>query len=413
MKAIESPDALPLPRGLRRFAIVSIAITVLTYVVAQVRYWLGLRYNPLTEDPFGDLTEYLRTFPYLHTEAFFRPPHPASPVAYPPVGASLYGLCYAFPHPLAFYMAVAAVWIAGSAWLVGRAMTRRGISPRSATGFLAATLIASFPIVGLLERGNIELFLWIFTAAGVTAFFTGNEDLAAILWALAAATKLYPMALFAMFLPRRNWRALGIGIAAFVLSSVLAMVYLGPSIPVAFHGSLQNIFGYQGVRSAQWNLHEIAANHSLYSYSKLLAIICGRSAQSFTKGYYAVGALAFFAFFFGKLVRMPALNQLLAIMLFMTLFPPVTYFYSLVNLYAPFTLLVLLALDAQRGRSPVPHLDFTIFLFVLVFASFVLFTYPRVYVYGGLIQGLVLVVLFLRSASYPLALPAAETPAQA
>lgn len=399
----------PLPVTLRRYALGSVLVTTLTWIIADIRYHLGLRYNPLTEDPFGDLTEYLRTFPYLHTARFFHP-QPASAVAYPPVGVTLYAFCYAFPHPVLFYIAFAILWVAGCSWYVARAMMRRGLSARNAALVVVGVLAGAFPIVGLIERGNIELFLWIFITLGIAAFVTGRDDLAAIFWGLAGATKLYPVALFALFLAKKNWRAFTVGVASFIGFSLLAMAWIGPSISYAFQGSLHNIFGYQGVRSSQWNMHEIAANHSLYAYSKLAALISGHTTDTFTRGYYALGALLFLALFFGRIVRLPALNQLLTVMLFMTLLPPVAYYYSLVNLYAPFALLLLLALDAQRQRRTVPHLNFTILLFLLVFASFVLFTYPKVYIYGGLFQGFVLVVLFLRCASYPLELPSAPEP---
>ena len=41
-------------------------------------------------------------------------------------------------------------------------------------------------------------------------------------------------------------------------------------------------------------------------------------------------------------------------------------------------------------------------LFVPLFAPFTLLTYPQVFVYCGLVQGLVLAVIFLRAVELPL-----------
>ena len=46
---------------------------------------------------------------------------------------------------------------------------------------------------------------------------------------------------------------------------------------------------------------------------------------------------------------MPAANQLLALTAFMVAFPPISYFYTLVHLYAPLTVLVFLAVRAEKA----------------------------------------------------------------
>ena len=81
---------------------------------------------------------------------------------------------------------------------------RAGIGGATAILFPLTVLLASFPIAGLLQRGNIELFLWIVTATGVWMFVRGRDDAAAVLWGLAAALKLYPVVLLALLLPRKT-----------------------------------------------------------------------------------------------------------------------------------------------------------------------------------------------------------------
>jgi hypothetical protein len=43
-------------------------------------------------------------------------------------------------------------------------------------------------------------------------------------------------------------------------------------------------------------------------------------------------------------------------------------------------------------------------LFVGLFASFTLFTFPHAFLYGGLIQALMLVMMFVCSLEYPFAM---------
>lgn len=394
---------MPLPKALRLFWTGTIAISVLTLIVSTIEWKLGfplLRYNPLAEAPFGDLTEYLGTFRYVHTPAFFS--NPTTPaVAYPPFGAVLYAFTYLFAKPVLAYFIIAAAWLVACIVLVRRALLKRGIAPATATLFPLTTVLLSFPIAGLLERANIELYLWIFAALGVWAMLRGRDSLAAVLWGLAAAVKLYPLIFFALLIPRRRYGALAIGVATFIGASVLSMLYLCPSLPVGWHGSLHNVFGYQGIRATQWNVHELAANHSLFTFAKFIGFIAGISPGRLTLPYYALGALVFALSFFGRLRKLPVTNHLLAVSAFMVMLPSVSYFYALVHLYAPVVLLALVAVDAQRDAIELPGLKGAMLLFVPLFASYMLFTFPAKMLYGGLFQGFLLLLLFFFANAYP------------
>jgi hypothetical protein len=95
------------------------------------------------------------------------------------------------------------------------------------------------------------------------------------------------------------------------------------------------------------------------------------------------------------------INQVLVVTTFMVILPPISYFYTLVHLYAPFLMLVFLAIRAERAGIRIPGLTGTILLFVPIFAAFTIFTYPKVFLFGGLIQALMLISLFLRAAQFP------------
>jgi hypothetical protein len=70
----------------------------------------------------------------------------------------------------------------------------------------------------------------------------------------------------------------------------------------------------------------------------------------------------------------------------MVMLPPISYFYTLVHLYAPFLMLMFLAIRAERAGVRIPGLTGAILLFVPIFASFTIFTYPRALLFGGLVQ---------------------------
>jgi hypothetical protein len=236
-------------------------------------------------------------------------------------------------------------------------------------------------------------------------FFHGKDQSAGVFWGLAAAMKIYPLLLLALLLPRRKWRAFAVGLGTFVSVSTLSMMWLGPSMSIAWHGAVRNVFGYQGRRAGEWNLHELMANHTAYHIAKFVIAAFGLPVAKLALVYYACGAAIFAVAFFGKLWRMPAANQLLALTAFMVAFPPVSYFYTLVQLYAPCLVLLFLGLRAERAGSKVKGLWWTTVLFLPLFGSFMLFTFPRVFLFGGLIQGLLLLTLFLSSIQYRFQLP--------
>src|SRR6202012_592788 len=108
-------------------------------------------------------------------------------VAYPPFGAALFGMVYAFGHAVRVYMVLALMWLGCALEGVRRALMRYGIRPLTATLFPLTLMLASFPIWRLVPQGNIELFLWIWAATGVWLYLRGHDDAAAVCWGLAGA----------------------------------------------------------------------------------------------------------------------------------------------------------------------------------------------------------------------------------
>jgi hypothetical protein len=402
-----------LPGELRSFWIWSLVGFALALLVSWLKWHAGesrFNWNPLSDRLFFDLEEYPGTYKLLHTSAFFFnfPNHPWpypmwSAVAYPPFSAVVMAPMYAFRIPELLYIVVAAAWLLGGIWWACRALMRAGIAPITAT-LLPLTLVAiSFPITRLIYQGNIELVVWMFAAVGVWAFMREHDDLAAVLWGMAAAMKLFPLILLILLLPRGRYRAFAVGVATFLGATVMSLWWLGPTVSVAWHGSLQNVFGYQSTRMGEWSLASLATNHSLIELAKLGALITGFPLAKVVLPYYAVGALAMAFIFFRKLWRMPEANQLLAVVTFMLMFPTISYYHTLVHLYAPLAVLGMIALRAQRMGVTVPGLKTTMLLFVPLFLPYPALMFPRERVYCGVVQSLVLLVLFARAAEYPIA----------
>ena len=392
-----------LPAVLRMFWAASLAAFGLMVLVGYAEFRMGLprpNYNPLGGARYEDLMEFSPVYRLLHTADFYEGIN-TSRVTYPPLGMVLFWLLYASGHPIGVYLGTAAVWLAACVWGVRRGLMAEGIGGVTATLFPLTVALVSFPIAGLLQRGNIELFVWVAAGMGTWLFVRGRENAAAVLWGLAAAVKLYPIVLLGLLLPKGKWRAFAVGAGTFVGVTVASLAWLGPTIGIAWHGAVKNVFRYQGIRVGEWSLHELAANHSVFGLAKFVALAMGLPLAKLTLPYYACGAALMGWVFFGRLWRMPMANQLLALTAFMVALPPISYFYALVHLCAAWVVLVFVAIRAGKVGMRVKGLRMAMALLVPVFASFMLFTFPRVGLFGGLVQACLLVGLWLCAVEYP------------
>jgi hypothetical protein len=402
-ESVKGSGGGPLPKVLRWFWIGSAVAFGLTLLVGFLEFRAGMnlyRWSGFDTPYFRDLIEDLPTFRVLHTAAFFDTAK-SLPVAYPPFGAVQLMLLYATGQPVIFFLVLAIAALGVAVWGVGRALSESGIDRSTAILFPLTLAVMSFPIERLVVQGNIEIFLWIFAAAGVWAFLRDRDDAAAIFWGLAAACKLFPAALLLLFLPRRKYRAFVVGVVVFFAVSLLAMIYLGPDLATVWRGSLQNVFGYQQLRAAELSTRELNANHSWFLLVKFAAAVFGASPLALVKSYYVCGGLLFLVVFFVRLRKMPVANQLLGVSIFMLTLPTISYFHTLVNLYAPLVMLFFLAIRAERAGVRIHGLSTAILLFIPLSASFQLFTFPTVFLFCGIVQAVVLLVLFLFAVQYP------------
>ena len=410
LESVNGKVGMPLPKILRWFWIASVVAFALMLLVNYLKYLAGIPRNgrfPFGEPLFGDLLEFVPAFQHAHTPWFFRSTA-FSGIAYPPLGAVLYAPLYSFGHPVVFYLGIFALWLAIAIGEVRQRLIDHGIDQVTAMLFPLTLAAVSFPIEGLIQRGNTELFVWILTAVGIWAFLRDRDKMSAVLWGLAAATKLYPMILLALLLAKLRLKAFVLGLATFVVASLLSMAYMGPSMSVALRRSLRNVFGYQNFRASELNLHGFAANHSAFVPVRFAALVLGGAAVNLTNLYYLFGALVFIGLFVGRVRKMPVTNQVLVVTAFMVLLPPISYFYTLTNLYVPFLMLMFLAIRAERAGVRIPGLMGTVLLFVPIFASFTIFTYPRAFLLGGLVQALMLMSLLLRAIHFPFSIEGAS-----
>jgi len=397
---------LALPPVLRLYLAALFLLSAISAVASDIYYHLNLFQQCCTladDDPlFCDLWTYSYNFHFLHTEAFF---HLQNRFAYPAFSAVIYDTVYHLgPHAQAIFLIAELSVCALAACVFFRTIRRLGLRRFPAAILTSSTLVFSYPLLYMFGSGSIEIVTCIFTAAGMWALFKRHETSAAILWGAAAAMKVYPVLLLGVFVSRAKWRPLFAGIASFVGISLFSMWFVGPTIPAAFAGSLSGVGGFVATYAERVKTNELPFDHSFLAPIKIVAYTLAHHTGTLsylTKPYVlAAGTAALLAFFL-RAARMPLINQVLFLFSAMVALPPVSYDHTLVHLYAPWAVLVVVALRAGATGRIRPGLRTSFLCFAVLFTSQRFIYYHWIHP-NGIFKAIALVMLMVVALRYPI-----------
>jgi hypothetical protein len=270
------PRESSLPPVLRMYWVWMFALSAISAVASDIYYYTNRFVQCCTladDDPlFTDLWSYTHLFSYFHTAAFFN--RPDDRFAYPAFSAVMYDMVYHLGrHAQAIYLTTELAVCSLAALLFFTKIRRIGLRRFPAAILVVSTLLFSYPLLYMFGSGSVEFFACIFTAAGLLATLKNHDKSAAVLWAAAAAMKIYPIVLLAIFLTRAKNRALATGIAAFALISVASMWFVGPTIPIAFAGSISGVAGFVSTYAQRVKTNELPFDHSLLAPIKIFAFV--------------------------------------------------------------------------------------------------------------------------------------------
>ncbi|MHB1674869.1 MAG: glycosyltransferase family 87 protein [Acidobacteriaceae bacterium] len=395
--------SLPLPSILRRFTAAIFVLTIAAWGISFFCYRvLHLHYPysyPMVPRQFRqlDFTMYSGCFPQLpHFPETCR-----EHTAYPAPALMVYQFFYLFPHALVVFMATGVCMFAAAAYLLGRAMVRRGVAARSAFIFAGTALICSYPILFVMDQGNIEVYLWLVIALGVWAYMRGGWTLAATLFGVAASMKFYPAVYLGLLLARKRYKAFFFGIMVAILATILSLWILGPTIHLAYLGVNQRLHNFSSTYVSTTQPGGIGFDHSLFSLVK--ATLPGQNYQMYASIYLPFAAVVGFVVYFWRIWRVPRINQVLALTIAAVVLPPFSIEYTLIHLYIPWALLALYAVDLARSSGTSQRIRglgfcFACFAFLMTPESYFIVDGIR---YSGQLKALVLVALFVAALRYP------------
>lgn len=410
MLRFPSASAGSLPRCVRSALLLFFTLTgvcVLTELFCHFVLHLRRPYDwplPPHANRFCDFLIYSPRLELFHTPGFFtRGDIPQ--FTYPPGAAAVLSLYFLSAKPLAWFLLSMVVCIVSASILLGRKLLEEGLSNASA---LAVTLFfaLSYPVLLALQQANCEWIVCLVLSAGLWAFIADRPGLAAVLLGIGAAIKLYPVILLALFISRRQYRWLTLGVVVCALFSAGSMWLESGSFALSWAGTVHGIGGLnQGMILQPIDFWD----HSLFELFKKAATlahpgpISQTAAVKLQKGYLLVMAATGIALFFIRIRKMSTLNQIFGLVTASILLPPMSMDYTLMQLSFPSALLILSAIRTNRsGAEPIPRGARAALLTIGFLFAPLTEIIPREHPLSSPLRILGLITLFAISIRYPL-----------
>jgi hypothetical protein len=398
----QGPSEAPvsLSRSLRWFLFAILALTVISLGYTLIARWLGygLPYSfPELFAPrsfFADFFEFRVRFYDFGKPGFFVQNRD---FMYPPAMVLPLEAFYSTAHP--FWAFPLFVLASGAFFTVCffRVLRKQGVRASAAALLALGVAITSYPYVFLLQRGNTEIFVWIAVTLGLWSFYRGHYAWAAVCFGLATALKLYPFIFFGLFLPRRRYREIVLGVFVTVAVTIIGLRALSPHIAYAFHwdmGQLQAFGKYYA--ASPWDL---GYDHSFFGLVKFVTLPWHPDLTPLVRPYTRLIAVSCLALYFGRIWKLPLANQILILSVLSVSIPPVSYDYTLVSLYAPIAILCILALRLPDDKQRILIPYFMLYAAILTPQSYIIFHDAR---FGAQLRAICLLALLILALRKPL-----------
>jgi hypothetical protein len=414
-------------RGLFLFTTINLALILLFAGVLRYNY-LQLKHSHavgtsvshaagagIFRGSFPDLLDYPEQFRFFHSTAFF---HQSTILMYPAPLALPYRFFFFFGSYAAPAL-VAALLLLFTAMVVilARTLIRRGLQPPLAVRFVLLTLLFAWPVWFCLKQGNFEFLIFGFIAAGVYAFWHRNPYLAAFCFAVAGSMKIYPLIFLGLLLAARRYRAFFLGLATTAGILLLSLWLECPDIAVSWHGMTAGLAAFFSAYVTHYQIAQCGLDHSLFGLVKLGLAASGHMdwmnnvarMGHLAYAYLAVVALSGLTLWIIRIRHLPPVNQVLALTVAAIMLPPVSFEYTLMHLYIPWVMLVLLAIQGREavfsGRRPL----LVAYVFIAVLVSPLTEFWFHGWGMGGEMKAVLLLLLFILALKFPF--PETETTA--
>jgi|GEM_PF-1919187 hypothetical protein len=356
------------------YALLVVLVTSASWYI----YWLSNVFmtRPLFAKiyQFRDLTDYAGKMAHLHGGAAAL--GNGFPIFnYPASAAYVFAFFLSFgSHAIQAYLAFVLLCVIGFAVIAWRASGAGAPGRLGAAAAIATTALLGYPLWFVADRGNTEVVVWALAGAGLCFLLRGKTLAAAVLIGLSASIKPFSILFLLLLLRRRKYKEAALGLVTAGLVAIAALTAIGPTPWKAYQDLKPDMSLY--VSDYVFNLKpvgEMRFNHSLLDGMKSAAVTVEMGGIHPVKALvevtelrlepggwhgarplvriYPYVAIAGFGLLLAVFYRMPILNQLTALAVAITIFPPVAGEYTLLALYLPFgALVVFLTREVAPGK---------------------------------------------------------------
>jgi hypothetical protein len=306
---------------------------------------------------FGDFHIFDERFRSLHSQRFFSPDIGIA-FQYPAPGAMVYAF---FDNliPRFHFAAFLAVTLAGFALLLllfARKVMQLGWSNGKAAGMALVGTLSMYPLLFAVHQGNIECILFLLLAGSVIALLRGRFVLAAVMIAVCASMKLYPFVLMAIFLSLKRYKEMVLAGLVFVASNIISLWILCPQIGYAWRSINEGLKISRATYMLVFLRIETPIDHSGFGVIKTILFHFKGHAEVSSRTlslYMALMACTGLVLYFGRIRKLPLLNQIACLYVCMVSLTPESFSYTLAHLAVVWALLVLYTLHHAASGNDV------------------------------------------------------------
>ena len=376
--------------------VIATPLAIAFHYVARAYFHAGYPWDTFLVNPTWHFNDFY--LPYVEAQKF----HPGSSgsMVYSPVLHLLMTAMTAVPASVAF-AAVVAVFLGVLVSIVWRWITASDEAWSSRAQTTAILVLLSYPVLFVLDRGNLEMVVFILLALFFWLYYARGSRWAWIPLALAIAGKYYWVTLLVLLLSDRNVRQAVLAFAGAVASTLLAAAALAATSGYSAVEVLRNTMTTLSARGGGLRgALDIQHAHTLWSVVQVLNRLTGYSISSLphlTTGYFAIAALLFALVAYNVLSRDLEPWRKVTVLVAATLVLPFESFdYTLLHLYFPLAVIVCTAVPCRASRATVWLLAVCLApaaYYYFVFSGFRLDVGVSVLLYGTCLGALLIVPL--------------------
>ena len=349
-----------------------------------------------------DFVLFTNKFRHFGSADFFQI-DPQIPFTYPAPVAVAYQIFFSYrAHPLRLFLGFILGVFVFSGVLLCRGLHRRGLPWAKTGAFVLAALLLAYPLCFELKQANIEICTWVLVAAGVWVFCKGKSYTAAACFGIAGSMKIFPFVFVGLLLAARRYREMTFAGLAAVVSTVVSLALIGPGIVSTWRSVQEGVATFRTIYILHLRSDEIGFDHSLFGFYKRFhhPLAAPGPLGHIADVYLAVAAMCGIALYFLIIRRLPLINQVLCLSVASILLPPISFDYTLMHLYIPWAMLVLLAQERWQTQQRIRGITAAFVCMAVLLSPESEFIWHSAH-FGGQIKALVLVVLMGVGLRYP------------